>query len=365
MDSLFKAQTTESEGMARTFEIDGTTISDTSPCYVIAEIGANHQGRLDLAKDLIRAAKDSGADAAKFQKRDNQSLYTKAMYDSPYGGVNSFGESYGAHRNALELDTSAYAELLVFARSLEITFLASAWDFPSVDLLHKLQIPAFKACSGDLTNIPLLEHMAATGRPIILSTGGGELDDVDRAQAAICAINPELAILQCTSAYPTSLEDLHLGVIPTLRGQYPDLVVGLSDHYPGTDMAAVAYALGARIIEKHFTLDRSWPGTDQAFSLLPAELRHMVDTLGKARKAIGDGCKSLLPQEKAPILKLRKKLVAARDLPSGHILTANDLAIKSPGGGLAPHQIHLVIGQRTLRRLAKDQTLELCLLSDP
>ncbi len=343
--------------MQRAFEIDGRTIDDASPGFVIAEIGANHLGKVELAIDLIRAAKEAGADAVKFQKRDNRSLFTDAMYSSPYAGPNSFGATYGEHREALELGREDYRQILAFARSLGITLLASAWDKPSVDLLEGLDVPAFKACSGDLTNIPLLRHMAATGKPVLLSTGGSEMEDIERAQVAIREINGNLALLQCTAAYPTPVEDLHLAVIPALRAAYPELVIGLSDHYTGTDMAPVAYALGARIIEKHFTLDRAWPGTDQAFSLLPEELAAMVEALDRTHKALGQGRKTCLPKEKKPMVKLRKKLVAARDLEAGHVLRTEDVAIKSPGDGVAPYRLEQFLGAKLLSPLAKDEAL--------
>ena len=212
-------------------------------------------------------AKQAGVDAVKLQKRDNRRLFTRALYDSPYDNENSFGPTYGAHREALELDRDAYVELQACARELGLVFFATAFDEASADLLEELDVPAYKIASGDLRNTPLLRHVAAFGKPLIVSTGGATLEDVDRAVEAVTAINPQLCLLQCTASYPAAVEELELGVIATYRERYPELVVGLSDHQDGIAMAPVAYMLGARVIEKHFTSSHTAKGTDHAFSL--------------------------------------------------------------------------------------------------
>ena len=198
-------------------------------------------------------AKQAGVDAVKLQKRDNRRLFTRALYDSAYDNENSFGPTYGAHREALELDRGAYVELQACARELGLVFFATAFDEASADLLSELDVPAYKIASGDLRNTPLLRHVAAIGKPLIVSTGGATIEDVDRAVETVTAINPQLCLLQCTASYPASVEELELGVIATYRERYPELVVGLSDHQDGIAMAPVAYMLGARVIEKHFT----------------------------------------------------------------------------------------------------------------
>src|SRR6476646_11034388 len=265
--------------MSRSLTIDHSTITDDSDCYVIAEIGHNHQGSLEKCRDLFRAAKECGADAVKLQKRDNRSLYTRAMYDKPYENENSFGPTYGAHREALELGRDAYVELQRYAAELGVTFFATAFDVPSADFLAELDVPAYKIASGDLNNLPLLRYVARIGRPVIVSTGGATLDDVRRAADAIGEINPRLGILQCTATYPTEPEQMNLRVISSLREQFPEACIGLSDHYNGIAMAVAAYVLGARIIEKHFTLNHTWRGTDHALSLEPVGMRKMIRDL--------------------------------------------------------------------------------------
>ena len=340
---------------ARQLTIDGTSIGDAHECYVIAEIGHNHQGDIELAKRLIAAAKECGANAVKLQKRDNRALYTREFYEQPYDNELSFGPTYGEHRDALELDADSYRELLQYAREARVTLFATAFDFESADLLAELDVPAFKFASGDLLNTPLQRHVAAFGKPMLLSTGGGTMADIERAVDTILPINEQLCILQCTAAYPADVEDLNLSVITTLREHFPKLVIGLSDHQNGIAMAIVAYMLGARVIEKHFTLDHALKGRDHAFSLMPEGMRRLVRDLHRVPSALGDPEKRPLPIEADPLEKMGKKLVAARELEQGHVLAAADVAIKSPAdGGLPPYELDRLVGRRLRRTIAAD-----------
>lgn len=284
--------------------IDGKRIADDEDCYVIAEIGHNHGGSLDKCKELFDAAKWAGADAVKLQKRDNKTLFTKEMYDSPYNSENAFGKTYGAHREALEFGKQEYLALQRHADLIGITFFATAFDLPSAEFLIDLDMPAYKVASGDLTYLPLLTRLARTGKPIILSTGGGTAEDAKRAHSALGGC--PCAVLQCTSGYPAKFNELNLGVITEFRSLFPDTVIGYSGHDNGIAMGVVAYALGARIIEKHFTLDRASKGTDHAFSLEPAGLRKLVRDLERTHDALGDGVKRVFASELAPLAKMRK-----------------------------------------------------------
>jgi N-acetylneuraminate synthase/sialic acid synthase len=336
--------------------VDGKRISGDGPAYVVAEIGHNHQGDVEKAKALIQTAKSCGVDAVKLQKRDNRRLYTRELYDSPYDNEHSFGATYGEHREALELSASDWLELREFSREEGVTLFATVFDEPSADFLAELGTPAFKIASADLVNTPLLRHVAALGKPIFLSTGGGTLDDVERAVETILPVNPELCLLQCTAAYPCAVEELNLGVIETYRERFPELVIGLSDHQSGIAMTLVGYMLGARVIEKHFTLDHAWKGSDHAFSLMPEGMRRLVRDLRRVPTAIGEGHKHPLPSERRPLEKMGKKLVAARDLPAGHVLGLDDLVAKSPAdGGLPPYQVDELVGRRLLRALSFEQ----------
>jgi len=343
--------------MARRLTIGSFNIQDGGDCYIIAEIGHNHQGNLEKARLLFKTAAECGVNAVKLQKRDNKALFTREMYNKPYEHENSFGPTYGAHREALEFGRAEYAELQRYARELGLDMFATAFDISSVDFLADLDMPAYKIASGDLRNVPLLKYVAKIGRPVILSTGGGNMDDVRRAYDTIISINQQLAILQCTSSYPAEHHDLNLRVIETFRQEFPDTVVGLSDHENGIAMATAAYMLGARIVEQHFTINHTWKGTDQVFSLEPIGMRKLVRDLRRVREALGDGVKRPLPCEADSIIKMGKKLVAARDLPAGHILSDVDIAIKSPGDGLPPFELERLVGRQLARPLVEDATI--------
>lgn len=343
--------------MSREVVIDSYRIHDDGDCYVIAEIGHNHQGSLEKAKELFHVAKECGVNAVKLQKRDNRTLFTKAMYESPYNGENSFGPTYGEHREALEFGRDEYLELQRYAKELGVTMFSTAFDFRSADFLADLDMPAYKIASGDLKNTPLLKYVAQIGKPMVVSTGGGTMEDVQRAYETIMPINSQLCLLQCTANYPVEAEDMNLHVIKAYRELFPEVVVGLSDHQNGIAMAPVAYVLGARVIEKHFTLNRAWKGTDHAFSLEPAGMKKLVRDLQRTRTALGDGIKTTLPGEVKPMFKMAKKLVAARNLPAGHTLTREDIAIKSPNDGLPPYELDRVIGMRLSSALAEDENI--------
>ena len=343
--------------MTRQLTLDNFTVSDESDCYIIAEIGHNHQGSLAKAKELFKAAAECGVDAVKLQKRDNKSMFTKAAYDKPYDNENSFGPTYGLHREALEFGKAEYTELQQYARELGITMFATAFDIPSADFLAELDMPIYKIASGDLKNTPLLKYVAKIGKPMIVSTGGANMEDVQRAFDVITPINAQLAILQCTSSYPAEHHDLNLRVIETFRRQFPNNVIGLSDHENGIAMATASYILGARIVEQHFTINHTWKGTDQVFSLEPIGMKKLVRDLRRVREALGDGVKRVYPNEVVPISKMSKKLVAGCNLPSGRVLTEADIAIKSPGDGLPPYELHNVLGKALKRPLVEDEDI--------
>ena len=332
------------------------------PCYVVAEVGHNHQGDVGKAKRIFAAAKDAGADAVKLQKRDNRSLYTREFFDKPYENENSFGATYGEHREALEFGRDEYLDLKEYCAELEIDFFATAFDLPSVEFLEDIDLPAYKVASADIRNLPLLNALAQTGKPVIISTGGATMESVVTAYDVLAANDVQTGILQCTAGYPAAWEELDLRVIETFRKEFPSAVIGLSSHDNGIAMATAAYTLGARIVEKHFTLDRTWRGTDHRFSLEPQGMEKLVRDLRRLEAALGDGEKRVHESEKAPILKMSKSLVAAHDLPAGHVLTPADVAMKSPGDGLAPSELDAILGSRLLTPITADTRLSFELL---
>ncbi|MBI5815578.1 MAG: N-acetylneuraminate synthase family protein [Nitrospinae bacterium] len=340
--------------MAREFKVGNNHVHDDSDCYVIAEIGHNHQGNFETAKEMIRTAKECGASAVKFQKRDNRSLFTREYYDKPYDNELSYGATYGLHREALELSKEHFADLIAYSAELSVDFLATAFDFKSADLLADIGVAGYKVASGDAKSIPLIKHVASFGKPLLISTGGCTIEDVHRIYDAVSAANKNICIMQCTASYPCEYAHLDLNVITTYRNRFEDVVIGFSDHSNGIAMGPVSYLLGSRVIEKHFTLNRAMRGTDHAFSLEPVGLRKLVRDLKRTRVALGSAVKRVHECEKSPIIKMGKKLVAASSLPKGHVLTHEDVAIKSPGDGLAPYELDRVIGKKLLVDIKED-----------
>jgi sialic acid synthase len=329
----------------------------TSASYIIAEIGHNHKGSVDIAKKLFLSAKDSGADAVKLQKRNNISLYTKDFYNKIYESENSYGPTYGKHREYLEFGKKEYKELLNYAKKINIDFLCTPFDFDSLIFLEELNIKAYKIASADLLNLPLQIAIAKTKKPIFLSTGGGNYKDIERAVNNINKINKKLAILHCTAAYPVELKDMHLNVIKVLKNKYPNNLIGLSDHENGIDAAPLGYMLGATIFEKHFTLDRSWKGTDHAFSLEPEGLRKLIRNLRRIPIILGSNNKKILPSEKKPLQKMYKSIVASRNLKIGTVLKYSDISFKSPGGGLKPYEYKKILNKKNKIEIKKDQLI--------
>jgi len=345
--------------MSKSIVLDGINVGEGKPCYVIAEIGNNHQGSVELCKEMILAAKQSGASAVKLQKRENSKIFTKALFDSPYENPNSFGPTYGSHRNAIEFGEAEYKELISFSKDLGITFFSTAFDLYSLELLEQLEMPFYKVASSDITHLPLLKTMASFGKPMILSTGGATMDDIHRALDAVLPLNNQVVLMQCTAAYPPVHKELNLNVIRTFSETFKDVVVGLSSHDNGIAMDLVGYILGAQVIEKHFTLNRANKGTDNAFSLEPQGLQKLVRDLERARVSLGDGHKVVYDSEKAPITKMRKKIVFSRDLKAGHVLTKDDFEFKSPADALPPYRIDECIGQTLGEDVMIDQDVDL------
>jgi N-acetylneuraminate synthase/sialic acid synthase len=291
----------------RELMIGGHRIADDEPAFVVAEIGCNHQGSVQTACELMRAAAECGCDAVKFQKRDLDWWAERdPKWNEPYHSEHAFGPTYGDHRAALEFGADEYEFLKLRAENLGLMFLATAFDVPSVGFLSDLGVPALKIASASIVNRPLLEAAAFTGLPLIVSTGGATVQEVDDAQRLIYynPHHPPLALMHCVSSYPCEARDMQLRVIESLRASYPETVIGLSDHYSGILTGPLGWMLGARIFEKHFTLHRGWKGSDQAWSLEPHGLRSLVRDLKRTRESLGDGVKRRLDIEVAPLVKM-------------------------------------------------------------
>ncbi len=331
--------------------------SNSDNAFVIAEIGHNHKGSVKIAKKLFDEAKKAGADAVKLQKRNNKFLYTKKFYDTIYDNVNSYGKTYGKHREALEFGKREYRQLINYAKKLNIEFICTPFDIPSLEFLEELNFPAYKIASADLINTPLQKKIAETKKPIFLSTGGGSFKDIDRAYKNITSINKKLAILHCTASYPVDLKDMNLNVIKKLKIKYKKNIIGLSDHENGIDATPIAYLLGARVFEKHFTLDRSWKGTDHSFSLEPIGLTKLIRNLKRVPILLGNENKKILNSEKKPLFKMIKSIVASKDIEKDTKININHIEFKSPGGGLKPYEYKKIINKKAKNKILKDQLI--------
>jgi N-acetylneuraminate synthase len=313
------------------------------PCLVIAEAGVNHNGDPELARQLVDAAADAGAESIKFQTFKADQLAApqaeKADYQKETTGA---GETQVEMLRRLELPEEGHTELQQRAQSRALLFLSSPFDEASADFLAELGVPAFKIASGEITNLPLLRHIAALRLPVILSTGMSTLGEVETALAALDGC--KVVLLQCVSNYPARPADVNLLAMDTLRAAF-GVPVGFSDHTLGTEVALAAVALGAAVIEKHLTLDRTLPGPDHRASIEPDEFSRMVGAIRNVEAALGDGLKRPVASEAAVAAVARKSLVAACDLPAGAALTAGSLAIRRPGTGLAPALLGDVVGR--------------------
>ncbi len=335
--------------MNRQFKIADKIITDNSLPFVIAEIGHNHMGKLDHCKYLFKLAKECGCDAVKLQKRNNRELFTKTLFNEPYNSENSYGDTYGWHREALEFTYYQYYELKEYAKILDIIFFATAFDFKSADFLEALDLPAFKLCSADIVNTPLIEYVAEKDKPIIISTGGGTLNDIERAVSVLDIYSIDLALLHCVATYPNFAEELNLSFIKKLRERYPFIIIGFSSHYDGIDAAVNAYHYGAQIIEQHFTDSHLNKGSDHPLSLQPDGMKELIHRLRQAHKMKGEGKDNKIYERgKGPLRKMAKSVHVTKSLEVGHCLTSEDLTLKAPGDGLKPYELLNVLGKRLL-----------------
>ncbi|MFZ0743849.1 MAG: N-acetylneuraminate synthase [Terracidiphilus sp.] len=329
-----------------------------SHVYIIAEAGVNHNGSLDLALRLVDAAKASGADAVKFQTFRASLLASRSAHKAAYQErTTASAESQFEMLQRLELDAAAHEHLIDHCQKIGIQFLSSPFDCQSADLLASMNLPLYKVPSGEITNLPFLQHIASKGRPVILSTGMSTLGEVEEAvQVLRAAGTTQLTLLHCVTEYPAPYDEVNLRAMLTLKSAF-DLPVGYSDHTPGIEIAIAAVALGAEVIEKHFTLDRSLPGPDHAASLEPGELEQMVTAIRHVEVALGTGIKAPAPCELPNISVARKSVVAAHPLPVGHKLVLGDLEIKRPGNGLAPKLLPALMGRSLRVNVEKDEVI--------
>jgi len=324
--------------------------------FIVAEAGVNHNGRLDLAYQLVDVAKDAGADAVKFQtfKAENMvsKLANKAEYQKKTTGSD---RSQLEMIKKLELSFEDFVKLKKYCDKKGIMFLSTPFDYQSIDFLYNL-IDIYKIPSGEIINYPYLKHIAAKNKPIIMSTGMANLGEIEEAISIISAVNPKvkISLLHCTTNYPTSYEEVNLKAMQTLAVAFK-LPVGYSDHTLGIEVPVAAVAMGAKVIEKHFTLDKNLSGPDHKASLEPNELKKMVKAIRNIEKALGDGIKRPNKSEIEIMKVARRSLIATRDIRVGEIIKESDIAIKRPGTGILPKFKDIIIGMKLVNDIRQDE----------
>jgi len=344
-------------------KIAGRIVGPGQPCFIIAEAGVNHNGDMDLARQLVDAATRAGADAVKFQTFTAESLLTpeapKAEYQKQTTGS---VESQFEMISRLELSAGDHRELINYCEDQGILFMSSSFDESSTDLLAELDVAVYKVPSGEITNLPFLDHVARKGKPMIVSTGMAYLSEVEAAVRTIeAAGNQDYILLQCTSNYPADPADANLAAMATMATAF-NAPVGYSDHTPGIEVPLAAVALGACVVEKHITVDNALPGPDHLASSEPEEFSAMVRGIRTVESSLGHGRKEPAFSEANTASVARKSLVAAQDIPAGATLTEELIAIKRPGTGLPPEMRPHVSGRTTRRPIPKGEALTLEML---
>lgn len=328
--------------------------------FIIAEAGVNHNGSLELAKKLVDVAVDAGADAVKFQTFKADKLVSKSAQKAEYQKqTTSAGESQYEMIRKLELDENAHRELIRHCKENKIMFLSTPFDHDSIELLNNLGMPVFKIPSGEITNLPYLRHVGRLGQAVILSTGMADLGEIEDALDVLMQEGmpkDKITVLHATTEYPCPIEEVNLRAMQTIQAAF-GVKVGYSDHTRGIEVPIAAVALGACVIEKHFTLDRTMEGPDHKASLEPEELKAMVQAVRHVSQALGSGIKKPSKSEAKNIAVARKSIVAARPIKIGEIFSADNIAIKRPGNGMSPMRWDDILGQAAQKSYGEDDLI--------
>ncbi len=332
------------------------------PILIIAEAGVNHNGDIALAKKLIDAAADAGVDLVKFQTFSADRLATREAKKADYQSVTT-GSAETQHQmlSRLELSANMHHELIAYCATRNIGFFSTGFDIESVDFLISLDINHFKIPSGEITNLPYLRHIGQFSKDIIISTGMSTLGDIEAAIDVLEQAGTArslITVLHCTTEYPTPMAEVNLRAMQSIKAAF-GVAVGYSDHTAGIEVAIAAVAMGATVIEKHFTLDKNLPGPDHKASLEPDELKAMVAVIRNIEIALGDGIKRLTPSEARNKPVARKSLVASKSIKAGEVLSAENITTKRPGTGISPMNWDAVLGRKAVRNFAVDDLIEL------
>jgi N,N'-diacetyllegionaminate synthase len=336
-------------------KIGNKTIGNKFPTFIIAEAGVNHNGSINIARKLIDVARDAGADAVKFQTFKTDEIVTKSAPKANYQIKKEESSQYKMMKK-LELSNDDFIELSEYAEKKNIIFLSSPFDTESVDLLDEIDVSAFKIGSGEITNFPLLDHVAGMDKPIILSTGMATICEIEEALNLIANKTEDVILMHCVTSYPAKIENANLNLIKTLQSTFK-LPVGYSDHTIGYEMALAAVAMGGCIIEKHFTLDRNQEGPDHKASMEPEELQEMIRLVRNVEKGLGDGVKRVIKEEQEIKKVARKSVVAKVNIPKGNILKEDNITIKRPGTGIEPKYFYILIGKTAKVTIKKEEVI--------
>ena len=329
--------------------------------FIIAEAGVNHNGSLELAKKMINVAVEAGADAVKFQTFKAEMVVSKYAQKAEYQKkTTTVDESQLEMIKKLELDVAAHRTLIDYCKKKNICFMSTPFDLDSIDLLNKLKLEIFKIPSGEITNLPYLRKIGTLKKEIILSTGMADLGEIENALDILACAGTELkgiTILHCNTEYPTPVEDVNLKAVLTIKTAFPCVNIGYSDHTPGIEIPIAAVAMGATIIEKHFTLDKNMEGPDHKASLEPGELKEMVKAIRNIEKALGNGIKNPSPSELKNKPIARKSIVAARTIRKGESFTEENLTIKRPSTGISPMRWDEILGKHAQKKYVEDELI--------
>ena len=329
---------------------------------IIAEAGVNHNGSLETAKEMVDRAAEAGVDYIKFQTFKADRLVTRTAEKAAYQtAATGSSETQYEMLKKLELSEADHCELLDYCNAKGVRFLSTAFDLESIDFLASLGMTLWKVPSGEITNYPYLRKIARQNGDVILSTGMSDLDGVRQALKVLADNGQDInsvVVLHCNTQYPTPMRDVNLRAMLTVAGKL-NVRIGYSDHTVGTEVPIAAVALGAEVIEKHFTLDRNLPGPDQKASIEPDELKYMVTSIRSIEQALGDGVKEVTNSERANIAVARKSIVAKRHIAKGEVLTEENMDVKRPGTGLSPMLWPEILGMPAVRDFEKDEQIEL------
>jgi N,N'-diacetyllegionaminate synthase len=337
------------------FKIGKTIIEETSPAYIIAEVGVNHNGDVNLAKDLIDVAVECGADAVKFQTFKAEKLVSKQAKQAEYQ-INNLKKQSSQYEmlKELELNFEDFKMLKDYCEGKGIEFISTPFDVESAQFLKEIGVHAIKIGSGDLNNIPFLQSIDELGIPVILSTGMANMAEVEEAVAALS--QSQVSILHCTSNYPAPYEDVNLKAMETLKKSF-NKVIGYSDHTLGNEVSISAVTMGAKIIERHFTLNQELPGPDHKASLEPEDLKDLIKSVRHVEAALGSGIKKCMPSEEPTKKVARKSLIALKAIEPGDTFTEENLGIKRPGDGIEPKYLPLLLGRKAKSAIKEDKTI--------